>query len=261
MAAELVRKTTDSDVETTPGSSPRLADDADAETTCRVTVKSTFIELTDGLSMMQRYKKIRKMKTDSALTEGDSDEELVLTELAQRTVQAEAKAVHAEGTQLKALLESPCASPEPAAPRQPGGRTTVMLRNIPNNYTRQMLLSLLDEQGFKGRFDFLYLPCDFQRDSNLGYAFVNLIDEETVELFWSCFDGFSDWSLPTAKVGQVKWSGPHQGLEEHVERYRNSPVMHRSVPEEYKPVMFSGGVQVPFPAPTKRLKAPARGTR
>ena len=29
------------------------------------------------------------------------------------------------------------------------------------------------------------------------------------------------------KVCRVTWSGPHQGLAAHVERYRNSPVMHR----------------------------------
>ena len=30
------------------------------------------------------------------------------------------------------------------------------------------------------------------------------------------------------QVCQVTWSGPHQGLDGHVERYRNSPVMHKS---------------------------------
>ena len=33
----------------------------------------------------------------------------------------------------------------------------VMLRNLPNNYTRSMLLNLLEKQGFVGRFDFLCL--------------------------------------------------------------------------------------------------------
>ena len=30
-------------------------------------------------------------------------------------------------------------------------------------------------------------------------------------------------ALPTAKVCEVRWSGPHQGLRAHVDRYRNSP--------------------------------------
>ena len=31
-----------------------------------------------------------------------------------------------------------------------------------------------------------------------------------------------------SQVCQMGWSGPHQGFEAHVERYRNSPVMHKS---------------------------------
>ena len=110
---------------------------------------------------------------------------------------------------------------------EPRGRTTVCLRNVPNNYTRQMLLELLEEHKLSGHFDFLYLPCDFHRHANLGYAFVNLVDEESVTLFWKAFDGFTEWALPTAKVGRVSFSGPHQGLLAHIERYRNSPVMHK----------------------------------
>ncbi|CAE7873848.1 ML5 [Symbiodinium sp. KB8] len=34
-------------------------------------------------------------------------------------------------------------------------KTTVMLRNLPNNYTRDMLLELLDERGMEGRYDFV----------------------------------------------------------------------------------------------------------
>ncbi|CAE8599237.1 unnamed protein product, partial [Polarella glacialis] len=120
-------------------------------------------------------------------------------------------------------------------------RTTVMLRNLPNNYTRSMLLTMLDKEGYFGRYDFLYLPFDFNRNANLGYAFVNLVDAETASLFWQAFDGFERWTLPTVKVCQVRWSGPIQGLQAHVERYRNSPVMHKHVPDEYKPVMFADG--------------------
>ena len=53
-----------------------------------------------------------------------------------------------------------------------------------------------------------------------------------------CEDGFCDWCLPSSKVCEVKLSGPHQGFQAHVDRYRNSPVMHRSVPDEYKPMIF-----------------------
>lgn len=53
------------------------------------------------------------------------------------------------------------------------GRTTLMIRNIPNKYSQQQMVSVLRNAGFEGSFDFFYLPCDFRNKCNLGYAFVN----------------------------------------------------------------------------------------
>lgn len=52
------------------------------------------------------------------------------------------------------------------------------------------------------------------------------------------------------------WSEPLQGLQDLIERYRNSPVMHHSVPEECKPLYFRRGRPVAFPAPTRPLRPP-----
>jgi len=137
-------------------------------------------------------------------------------------------------------------------------RTTLMLRNIPNDYSRDMLLELLDAQGFAARYDFLYLPVDFKRMAGLGYAFVNCASEVDAEQMMATFHGFRQWRFNSAKVCEVVWGEPLQGLRAHVDRYRNSPVMHGSVPDSCKPAMFENGVRKPFPAPTKRIRAPRR---
>jgi hypothetical protein len=119
-----------------------------------------------------------------------------------------------------------------------------------------MLLALLDEKGLMGAYDFVYLPMDFRHSVNLGYAFVNLVTHESALQFRQTFEGFCSWSVESAKTGEVSWANPHQGLAENVERYRNSPVMHPSMPEEYKPMIFQNGVRQIFPPPTKALRAP-----
>jgi len=131
-----------------------------------------------------------------------------------------------------------------------------MLRNLPNNYSRENLLAHLDEAGVATKYDFVYLPIDFRTGAALGYAFVNLVSTSAAQQLWKALDGFSDWALPSRKVCSVGWSDPHQGLEENIERYRNSPVMHPTVPDSHKPVVFSGGERVAYPPPTKSLRAP-----
>merc|ERR1719157_533678 len=136
-------------------------------------------------------------------------------------------------------------------------RTTVMLRNMPNNYTRDMLLELVDSLGFEACYDFAYLPVDFKSQAGLGYAFINFVSSAEAQRCFDEFEGFSDWKVPSEKVCTVTWGSPYQGLEAHVERYQNSPVMHHSIPDEWKPVLFDQqGLRIPFPAPTKAIKTP-----
>jgi RNA recognition motif-containing protein len=119
-----------------------------------------------------------------------------------------------------------------------------------------MLIDLLGEHGFNTLYDFVYLPMDFRNGVNLGYAFVNLLNNPDAMRAMDLFHGFSSWFLDSAKVCEVSWAHPHQGLAEHVERYRNSPVMHATMPDEYKPMVFRNGVRLSFPPPTKAIRAP-----
>jgi len=152
---------------------------------------------------------------------------------------------------------SPVRAEAPAA-ATPSERqmTTIMLRNLPNDYTRSMLLQLLDRKGFAGKYDFIYLPTDFARSAGLGYAFVNLVTVADAQLIRKRLEGFRQWIVPSSKVCTVGWSHPCQGLGANIERYRNSPIMHECVPDEFKPMLFKDGLRVEFPKPTKRIRKP-----
>jgi len=259
-------------------SSPRLP--VDAVRCHQVIVKSTFIELADSPSKSERRRRFGRCKTDSLCAmkaEFEVYEPGRFSDDVQKQQAVDASQSLPEVVPLQlmnsivfiALMPQPtqCApveqtlAPVKPEPRQrerkaKTARTTLMMRNLPNNYTRDMLLEMLDAGGFSGLYDFVYLPCDFGRNANLGYAFVNLVAEDHTEAFWDTFDGFSQWSLPTAKVCEISWGGPHQGFKAHVDRYKNSPVMHESVPDEYKPVIFANGVRKPFPSPNRKIKSP-----
>lgn len=137
-----------------------------------------------------------------------------------------------------------------------GLRTTVMMRNLPNNLDREQLLQLMNEMGFEGVYNLVYLPMDFKSKAGLGYAFIDFKTSEDAQSFFQRFEGFDKWAVGSDKVCNVSWSTAVQGIDDHLKRYRNSPVMHPSVPDEFKPVLFKDGERVPFPEPTKRIRAP-----
>lgn len=69
--------------------------------------------------------------------------------------------------------------------------TTVMMRNLPNKYTQQMLLAELADLGFhlEAHFDFFYLPMDHTNAANLGYCFINFVETSVANSFAAALTG------------------------------------------------------------------------
>jgi len=144
-------------------------------------------------------------------------------------------------------------SPTRAAQQTSSGNTTVMLRNIPNKYTREMLVKQLN-QDFRGRFDFVYLPIDFKNKCNVGYGFINFRTTEACDEFVAKFNGVDVRKclpgLNSRKIAEVT-PARVQGLDENVRRLRNGPVMNELVQHpDWMPLLLNEhGEEKPFPLP------------
>lgn len=62
-------------------------------------------------------------------------------------------------------------------------KKTFMIKNIPNKYTKNMLLNEI-RVGFSDLFDFFYLQIDPKTLCNMGYAFINFKTIEAAQDFF-----------------------------------------------------------------------------
>merc|ERR1719221_588708 len=163
---------------------------------------------------------------------------------------------------LDSLLNGGLASPqsEPLA-EDASNRTTLMFRNLPRCFTRRKLEELLNAEGFGMVYDFIYLPAELGNGSCFGYAFINMVTAKDASRFVEYFQGFDRWPETEMLETDTKRAVVHlnealQGLEEMVERYRNSPLMHPSVSDELRPAVYSRGIRIAFPEATAPIKPP-----
>lgn len=123
------------------------------------------------------------------------------------------------------------------------GDTTMMVRNLPNEYTRARFMASLDDLGFRGSYDFVYLPIDKATHWNVGYAFVNFLDADVAE---RCKRELTGHRFPSTdprpeKITQV-CRAHVQGLEKNVEYYKRSAVM-TCRDESHRPLVLAAATK------------------
>jgi len=116
-------------------------------------------------------------------------------------------------------------------------RTTIMLRNIPLNYSRDQVEDLLNGKGYRGKYDLLYLPRDFDKGANYGYAFINFLEHVDADGARKEFHQFKKWGNQSVKRAVVCWA-TSQGRERNLEKWKISSVMSKEVKECDQPMCY-----------------------
>ncbi|KAK6917952.1 RNA recognition motif domain [Dillenia turbinata] len=113
-------------------------------------------------------------------------------------------------------------------------RTTLMIKNIPNKYTSQMLLAAIDE-NHRGTCDFLYLPIDFKNKCNVGYAFINMVSPSHIASFYQAFNGKKWEKFNSEKVASLAYARI-QGKAALITHFQNSGLMNED--KRCRPILF-----------------------
>ena len=84
-------------------------------------------------------------------------------------------------------------------------RTTLMIKNIPNKFNRELLLNIIN-QNFKGAYDIFILPTDANRYKNFGYSFINFTSSYYIPFFYYLFHNKKWSSTNSKKVCEITYS-------------------------------------------------------
>ena len=106
-------------------------------------------------------------------------------------------------------------------------RSTIMIKNIPNKFTREKLLGLIDK-NFEGAYDLFIMPKDGNKNRNFGYAFVNFISSYYLPYFYYMFNGKKWTDTNSKKVCEITYS-KIQGRHELVSHYPNKIIFFNDV--------------------------------
>jgi hypothetical protein len=108
-------------------------------------------------------------------------------------------------------------------------RTTIMVRNIPNEMTFEQFKEILDKVCY-GRYNFCYLRFDFTKNTNVGYAFVNFLTPGDILVFFDAYNskeyikGMGYHRVYGPRLGEMAYATV-QGDDCSIEKFRNSSIM------------------------------------
>ena len=93
-------------------------------------------------------------------------------------------------------------------------RTTIMIRNIPFKYTDEILNEALIE--FHGKYDCIFMPYDYERYGNKGYALINFVNPLHILYFYEKFNG-KKWMYFGNEICELNYAH-FQGVSE-IQKY------------------------------------------
>ena len=101
--------------------------------------------------------------------------------------------------------------------KQEDQRTTLMIKNIPNKFTKDHLLSIFNK-NFEGKFNLFLLPTDIKEKKNYGYAFINFINNFYIINFYYSFNGKKWENTNSVKICELVYS-KIQGITKMIKHY------------------------------------------
>jgi len=116
------------------------------------------------------------------------------------------------------------------------GCTTVMVQNIPREFTTARWIQEIDNAGFHGQYDFLYLPV--RNHANRGFAFVNFVSADVAEKFYWRFHGHRRPNT-NAQTPFAVMPADVQGFQQNMAHYMNKGKLKKHSKPIFSQPMFS----------------------
>ena len=115
-------------------------------------------------------------------------------------------------------------------------RTTVMIKNIPTFISQVELLEKINK-NYSTAYNFFYLPIDFNKQVNAGFAFINFKSAKLIINFFQEFDT-RPWNFQGSlkKIGFISYARI-QGFRSICEHFEKSNIMNQ-VDDKVKPIII-----------------------
>lgn len=100
----------------------------------------------------------------------------------------------------------------------PSGEVTLFVDNLPKHLQLYQAMAFFDGEGFRGTYDFVYVPRCFETHVNKGYAFINFMEVHHARAFIQSLHGRRLAKGSTLVVADSKT----QGLQANMNRWSRS---------------------------------------
>ena len=98
-------------------------------------------------------------------------------------------------------------------------RTTLMIKNIPNKFNRDLILNLINK-NFEGAYDLFVMQTDSNGNKNFGYSFINFTSNYYIPYFYHLFNNKNWPNTNSKKVCEITYS-KIQGRNNLISHYPN----------------------------------------